>query len=298
MNLNTSIEHKFIYEHLTNDSTPIGIVHISHGMAEHIGRYNWLIKKLNNDGFHVISIDHAGHGRRIGPNMKGYLANSNSWKQVINDQLTLVNETKKKFPHLKQYMIAHSMGSWIALEAIQAGMKIDGLILSGSSKSTDRLIKIQKILISVVLFFSSKKRKGKFLDALILGKYNKFFKPNRTKKDWISSDSSNVDEYVKDPLCGYIVTNGLWHDLVNGISNVFQQDGYKNVDISMPIFIISGSNDPVGENGKGVKRLYEYLKNIFTNVSIAIIPNARHEVFSEIDKEKNYKLLKIFIDDP
>jgi len=296
MNLNTSIEHKFIYEHLTNDSTPIGIVHISHGMAEHIGRYNWLIKKLNNDGFHVISIDHAGHGRRIGPNMKGYLANSNSWKQVINDQLTLVNETKKKFPHLKQYMIAHSMGSWIALEAIQVGMKIDGLILSGSSKSTDRLIKIQKILISVVLLFSSKKRKGKFLDTLILGKYNKFFKPNRTKKDWISSDSSNVDEYVKDPLCGYIVTNGLWHDLVNGISNVFQQDGYKNVDISMPIFIISGSNDPVGENGKGVKRLYEYLKNIFTNVSIAIIPNARHEVFSEIDKEKNYKLLKIFID--
>ena len=297
MNLNTSIEHKFIYEHLTNDSTPIGIVHISHGMAEHIGRYNWLIKKLNNDGFHVISIDHAGHGRRIGPNMKGYLTNSNSWKQVINDQLTLVNETKKKFPHLKQYMIAHSMGSWIALEAIQAGMKIDGLILSGSSKSTDSLIKIQKILISVVLFFSSKKRKGKFLDTLILGKYNKFFKPNRTKKDWISSDSSNVDEYVKDPLCGYIVTNGLWHDLVNGISNVFQQDGYKNVDISMPIFIISGSNDPVGENGKGVKRLYEYLKNIFTNVSIAIIPNARHEVFSEIDKEKNYKLLKIFIDE-
>ena len=93
------------------------------------------------------------------------------------------------------------------------------------------------------------------------------------------------------------MTNGLWHDLVNGISNVFQQDGYKNVDISMPIFIISGSNDPVGENGKGVKRLYEYLKNIFTNVSIAIIPNARHEVFSEIDKEKNYKLLKIFIDE-
>jgi len=296
MNLNTSIEHKFIYEHLTNDSSPIGIVHISHGMAEHIGRYDWLINKLNNDGFHVISIDHAGHGRRVGTNMKGYLANSNSWNQVINDQITLVNETKKKYPHLKQYMIAHSMGSWIALEAIQAGMKIDGLILSGSSKSTDRLIKIQKILISVVLFFSSKKRKGKFLDTLILGKYNKFFKPNRTKKDWISSDSSNVDEYVKDPLCGYIVTNGLWHDLVNGISNVFQQDGYKNVDISMPIFIISGSNDPVGENGKGVKRLYEYLKNIFTNVSIAIIPNARHEVFSEIDKEKNYKLLKIFID--
>lgn len=295
MNLNTSIDDKFIYEYLTSNSDPEGIIHISHGMAEHIGRYKWLIKNLNNDGFHVISIDQRGHGKRINTNHKGYFADSNGWKHVINDQRKLVEQTKKKYPHLKQYMIAHSMGSWIALGSIQEGMKIDGLILSGSSKLPDKLLRIQKTLIKIILFFSSKKKEGKFLDALILGKYNKFFKPNRTAKDWISSDDSNVDEYIADPLCGYIVTNGLWQDLANGMSNVFQQEGYKDADKSMPIFIISGSDDPVGENGNGVKRLHNYLKNIFTNVSISIIPNARHEVFSEIDKDKNYRLLKMFI---
>ena len=133
MNLNTSIEHKFIYESLTTDSNPKGIVHISHGMAEHIGRYDWLIDKLNKDSFHVISIDHRGHGKRVG-NLKGHFGDSDGWNNVINDQKILVDTTKRKYPHLKQYMIAHSMGSWIALAAIQEGMKLSGLILSGSSR--------------------------------------------------------------------------------------------------------------------------------------------------------------------
>ena len=51
--------------HLSNISDPKGIVHICHGKAEHIGRYEWLISKLNDDGYHVISIDHRGHGKRI-----------------------------------------------------------------------------------------------------------------------------------------------------------------------------------------------------------------------------------------
>lgn len=295
MNLNTSIEHKFIYESLTTDSNPKGIVHISHGMAEHIGRYDWLIDKLNKDSFHVISIDHRGHGKRVG-NLKGHFGDSDGWNNVINDQKILVDTTKRKYPHLKQYMIAHSMGSWIALAAIQEGMKLSGLILSGSSRLPDKLINLQKILIKLILFFSSKKTKGKFLDSLILGKYNKFFKPNRTAKDWISSDSTNVDEYIADPLCGFIVTNGLWDDLANGMFDIFQDEGYTNVDKSMPIFLISGDCDPVGENGKGVERLNNFLKNIFTNVNLSIINNARHEVFSEVSKEKNYRLLKLFID--
>ena len=103
--MDTNMTNYLFYENISSSTNLKGVFIISHGMAEHIGRYNWLIKKLNNDGVHVISIDHAGHGRRIGPNMKGYLANSNSWKQVINDQLTLVNETKKKFPHLKSMRI-------------------------------------------------------------------------------------------------------------------------------------------------------------------------------------------------
>ena len=35
-----------------------GVVQISHGMAEHLGRYEHFINHLNNEGFHVIIHNH------------------------------------------------------------------------------------------------------------------------------------------------------------------------------------------------------------------------------------------------
>ena len=54
MNLNT-LNDNYIYKYLSSTSEVRGIVHISHGKAEHIGRYKWLISMLNDDGYHDIS---------------------------------------------------------------------------------------------------------------------------------------------------------------------------------------------------------------------------------------------------
>ena len=296
MSVSISIDNKYIYKNLSSSINPKGVVHICHGMAEHIGRYNWLIKKLNNDGYHVISIDHRGHGNRIGDNPKGFFDEQNGWNLVVEDLSLLIKQSKQEYPNLKQFLIAHSMGSWIALSALQNNIAIDGLILSGSSKPAKFIILIQKILIKIQILFFGKKSVSLFLDNITLGSYNNFFKPNRTKKDWISSDDDNVDNYIADSLCGFPVTNGLWDDLANGILKVFNNNNYSLSDNSIPIFIISGSKDPVGENGKGVIRLNNFLSNIFSNVSIKIVDEARHEVFSETTKENSYNTLIKFIE--
>ena len=296
MSVSISIDNKYIYKDLSSSINPKGIVHICHGMAEHIGRYNWLIKKLNDDGYHVISIDHRGHGNRIGDNPKGFFDEQNGWNLVVEDLSLLIKKSKQEHPNLKQFVLAHSMGSWIALSALQSNIGIDGLILSGSSKPSKFIILIQKILIKIQILFFGKKSVSLFLDNITLGSYNNFFKPNRTKKDWISSDDDNVDNYIADSLCGFPVTNGLWHDLANGILKVFKKNNYSLSDNSIPIFIISGSKDPVGENGKGVIRLNNFLSNIFSDVSIKIVDEARHEVFSETTKENSYNTLIKFIE--
>ena len=296
MSVSISIDNKYIYKDLSRSINPKGIVHICHGMAEHIGRYNWLIKKLNDDGYHVISIDHRGHGNRIGDNPKGFFDEQNGWNLVVEDLSLLIKKSKQEHPNLKQFVLAHSMGSWIALSALQSNIGIDGLILSGSSKPSKFIILIQKILIKIQILFFGKKSVSLFLDNITLGSYNNFFKPNRTKKDWISSDDDNVDNYLADSLCGFPVTNGLWHDLANGILKVFKKNNYSLSDNSIPIFIISGSKDPVGENGKGVIRLNNFLSNIFSDVSIKIVDEARHEVFSETTKENSYNTLIKFIE--
>ena len=99
MILNSSIDKSYLYVHLSNMSQPKGIVHICHGKAEHIGRYKWLTSKLNNDGYHVISIDHRGHGKRIhnSTDRGKFSDDDNGWDKVVNDFHLLINDTKKVF---------------------------------------------------------------------------------------------------------------------------------------------------------------------------------------------------------
>ncbi len=286
-----------IYENFSNQKKIKGIVHISHGMGEHIGRYKWLINKLNHDGFHVISKDHRGHGKWLDnpKNIQGLFHKKNGWSQVTNDLRELILDTNKKYPNINQYLFAHSMGSWIGLSAILKPLPLKGLIISGSTKLPKFLIYIQTLLIKIVIFFQGKEGVSSFLDSITIRSYNDKFKPNRTTSDWISTDDQNVDEYVEDKLCGFLVTNSLWLDMSEGFLEIFNIKNYKYVDKDMPILLISGDLDAVGDFGKGSPKLARMLNKVFKKVDSVIVQDEKHEVFSGTLKESSYKIIKNFL---
>jgi len=286
-----------IYENFSNQKKIKGIVHISHGMGEHIGRYKWLINKLNHDGFHVISKDHRGHGKWLDnpKNIQGLFHKKNGWSQVTNDLRELILDTNKKYPNINQYLFAHSMGSWIGLSAILKPLPLKGLIISGSTKLPKFLIYIQTLLIKIVIFFQGKEGVSSFLDSITIRSYNDKFKPNRTTSDWISTDDQNVDEYVEDKLCGFLVTNSLWLDMSEGFLEIFNIKNYKYVDKDMPILLISGDLDAVGDFGKGSPKLARMLNKVFKKVDSIIVQDEKHEVFSGTLKESSYKIIKNFL---
>ena len=297
MTSNITNQDPHVYEFLTNQINPKGIIHISHGMAEHIPRYMWLISRFNDDGYHVIAKDHRGHGLIINAkDVKGFFSDKDGWNKVVSDLETVIVDSRNKFPNLDQFLIGHSMGSWIALSAVAKGLNIKGLILSGSSKVPTLVIKIQKILVNIQIILFGNKSNSNLLNFLTIKTYNKSFTPNRTESDWISADESNVDDYINDPLCGFQVTNLLWLDLAKGLLSIFKNRTYINANKKIPIFIISGDKDPVGEDGKGVRRLFDYLIKIFPNTSLLLIKNSRHEVFSEKNKEFSYKKTITFME--
>ena len=286
-----------IYENFSNQKKIKGIIHISHGMGEHIGRYKWLINKLNHDGFHVISKDHRGHGKWLDnpKNLQGLFHKKNGWSQVTNDLRELILDTNKKYPNINQYLFAHSMGSWIGLSAILKPLPLKGLIISGSTKLPKFLIYIQTLLIKIVIFFQGKEGVSSFLDSITIRSYNDKFKPNRTTSDWISTDDQNVDEYVEDKLCGFLVTNSLWLDMSEGFLEIFNIKNYKYVDKDMPILLISGDLDAVGDFGKGSPKLARMLNKVFKKVDSVIVQDEKHEVFSGTLKESSYKIIKNFL---
>ena len=281
---------------LTNEDKVNGVVIISHGMAEHMGRYSWLTNKLNKDGYHVIGHDHRGHGKWIKNGFKeGVFHSSNGWNLVADDLTNLIYDSQAEFPNYKHYLLAHSMGSYVALSAVSKNLSLSGLILSGSSHISPLTLFIQRMLIKIVILIKGRDKKSNFLDSITMRTFNDKFKPTQTPNDWISTDMTNVKEYTNDPMCGFIASNGLWDDMASSFKSIYNKNHYSCSDHELPILIISGDKDPVGEMGAGVKRLYEFLKSIFKNTSFILLKNERHEVFSGLDKSNTYSKLKTFL---
>ena len=283
------------FENISSDPNPKGVFIISHGMAEHMGRYKWLISKLNDDGYHVISRDHKGHGKNIvNGETQGFFSDNNGWLKVRDNLKETISHAENKFPNLSCFLLGHSMGSWIALSTLHNKSSIKALILTGSSKLSRPSIILNIIIIKIDIILNGKLNKSTIMDTLSMRRFNSQYKPNKTPNDWISSDEDSVNEYTNDPLCGFTVTSGLWLDLCRGLLMIFNKDYYSNLNYHIPILIISGKEDAASNNSLLSIKLYEFLSKIFSNVSHKIV-NSRHEVFTDLTKKSSYNLLSKYI---
>ena len=283
------------FENVTPDMNPKGIFIISHGMAEHMGRYKWIISKLNNDGYHVISRDHKGHGINIiNGETPGLFSDTNGWLMVRDDLKETINHAKTKFPNLPCFLLGHSMGSWIALSTLNNKSSIKALILTGSSKLPKLAILLNTIIVKVDILLNGKFNESIIMDRLTMRRFNAKFKPNRTPNDWISSDKDSVNAYTNDPYCGFIVTSSLWLDLCNGLMMIFNKRYYSELNKDIPILIMSGKKDAASANSKLSIKLYKFLNKIFSNVKHIII-DSRHEIFTDLNKHSSYNYLLEFI---
>ena len=283
------------FEHVTADMNPKGVFIISHGMAEHMGRYKWIISKLNNDGYHVLARDHKGHGINIiNGETPGLFSDNNGWYIVRDDLKETINHAMIKFPNLPCFLLGHSMGSWIALSTLNNKSSIKALILTGSSKLPILSILLNLIIVKTDILFNGKFNKSTIMDKLTMRRFNAKFKPNITPNDWISSDKNSVNDYTNDPHCGFIVTSGLWLDLCNGLMMIFNKSYYSELNKDIPILIMSGKNDVASANTKLSIKLYKFLNKIFSNVKHIII-DSRHEIFTDLNKHSSYNHLLEFI---
>jgi alpha-beta hydrolase superfamily lysophospholipase len=284
------------YESISSNPRPNGLIVISHGMAEHIGRYSWITKKLNQDGFHVIANDHLGHGEYIRQgHIAGYFKKLDGWKSVTEDLANTIDYAKTKYPNLSVFVLGHSMGSWVALSILNNKSDINGMILTGSSKIPKVLILSQLLIIELEILLKGDKGISLFLDNITFRKFNNAFKPNTSPNDWLSSDITSVANYTDDPLCGFKVTHGLWKDLSYGLLSIFNKNFYSKKNENIPILLMTGENDQATQGSKLTLHLYNFLSLIFKNVSFKVIKNARHEIFSEFNKNYSYKNLLLFI---
>lgn len=278
------------------------VFQIAHGMVEHIERYDDFAKFLNNYGILVLGNDHLGHGNSITSDEDfGYFSEENGNENVIKDMYSLTKIAKEKYPNLPYIFLGHSMGSYLLREYLcEYGNELDGAIIMGTGD--EKYLKIKGGMATIEKLASIKgwRYRSNIIDRAIFGGFNKKFEPSKTKKDWLTRDEKIVEQYISDEKCNFIFTLNAYYNLLAGVKKLADENYLNKMPKKLPVLLISGEQDPVGNFGKNVLNVYKKFKKIgMENVECKLFKEYRHEILNELGKEDvyNYILdwLKIFL---
>lgn len=256
------------------------VLQIAHGMAEHLERYEGFIDALTDQGVAVFINDHIGHGGSVkSEEDKGFFGDK-GWETMVLDCRSLFNIARGKYPDLPYFFFGHSMGSFVAREFIRRyGNDLNGAIICGTGGSNPGApigVKLAKMIAKS----KGERYRSKFIDGMAFGSYNKKFE-GRTNFDWLTRDQDIVDQYIADPDCGYLFTLNGYIGLFSALATVSKKDWYEGVPKELPILLISGSMDPVGNYGKGPAEVCDKLKDTGHDAQLILYADCRHEILNE-----------------
>lgn len=258
---------------------PKAMLIIAHGMAEHASRYARLADWLNNLDIAVVAVEHRGHSDDCPDADLGHYADKDGWNKVITDLDQVVDYARSLEPDAPLTLFGHSMGSFIAqVYAQRFGGKLQGLILCATNRINRPQLIVSKLLVDAIKAVKGPRHLSPLVTSMTFGAFNKAFKPNRTTHDWLSRDNDQVDAYLEDAYCGFDCTVQLWSDFIGGMLTIDPRQWPKDV----PVHVLSGTNDPVGEFGKGIVKHIEAIKAAGVNLASShLFEGGRHELVNE-----------------
>lgn len=243
-----------------------GVVQLAHGLGEHARRYDHVAAALNRAGYAVYADDHRGHGLTgLGQRARGEIKSQGNLGEggmpaTVAQVHKLTELIRTENPSLPIFLIGHSWGSMLAQRVIRHHARdYEGVVLSGSTLMLP----------------------GIAPSAGFNKKWDKI--PGSNGKEWLSRDPEVGRKFNADPLIFPETAIAVF-----GIKNVSQLLGVPNKKLpsNLPVLLIAGSDDPLGGE-RGNKLLMNAFRRAgVQDVTLIVYPEARHEVFNELNKEE------------
>ena len=273
------------------DEAPKAILQISHGMVEFIERYDGFAKYMNERGILVIGSDHLGHGHTAGCDEDlGYFCPKHRSETVVKDLHTVTEYAKKKYPGIPYFLFGHSMGSFMARRYLMTyGNELTGAIISGTGEQPARVLITAKLVTYITGFFRGERYRSRFIQKSSFKGYNDRFEPVSSENDWLTRDKAVVEWYNSQKFCTFTFTINGYKTLFEALAFIQKKENYTKIPKNLPVYMIAGEDDPVGNYGEGVKHVYQQYKDSgIKDISIKLYPKDRHEILNELDKENVY----------
>ena len=274
-----------------------GIFQMVHGMAENAERYEDFAEYLCGKGYVVYIHEHIGHGGSVKDIARlGCFLDENQSRIMVEDVRKMTDIAMRENPGKKLVLFGHSMGSFVVrVYTAKYGAAIDGLVICGSG-AANPAAGAGLALIKLMKAFKGGDYRCKFVDKMAFGKYNDRYE-RRTDFDWLSRDNKIVDDYIASDYCGFIFSlNGMKAlTELNSLAN--KPKTFERTPKKLPIFVVSGDMDPVGDYGEGVKKFYErYVAAGVEDCTLKLYHEGRHELLNELNKDEVYADISAFAD--
>ena len=295
---NTHYLHHEFFEPSDADVDISATLLIVHGMAEHSGRYSDFAQFLADNGIAVATYDHLGHGQTVKTvDDLGFFGDEHPVQSLLKDVIVMADSLKSRHPNVPHFVMGHSMGSFIVRNVLKHHARnFSGAILMGTADAnplTKVLLPINKLLAKVA------PRQPNTIFANVM---NKVLNSQLSDRDsssqfaWLSENTANIAAYEADPKTGFDFTNNGFMTLFTLMNTGLNKGWATTIAKDFPMLFVSGEDDPIGEMGKGIRKIVSRLnKQTFSRVDIQLYPHMRHEVLHETDHKMVYQDLLAWI---
>lgn len=275
--------HYYIFEPETDLRA---ILQITHGWKDYIERHEELIRFFTDHGIMVCGCDFIGHGRSTEEEQgRGHLEEQDGWFYLVKDVKRLAAYIKREYPQTPFFLYGHGMGSLVARLCCLHESQWDGVILSGTS-SRQRFCRRSIVVTAILRRVKGLNHHSAYLESLIYKRLNKKYRKERNYLSWFSADETVRNQYDMDKRSQMYCTLGAYENIFKMLGLVSTKKWYRSIRTSLPILLISGKDDPIGDFGKGVEEVYHKLLEEGCRVDMKLYEGIRHELQSDPEHER------------
>lgn len=263
-------------------------VQIAHGMGEHARRYDAVAKRLTAAGYAVFANDYRGHGD-TDPDALGDMGHD-GWNRAVADAYELHAHAASAVPGVKRVLLGHSMGASLVQQFLyRHGAVLDAAVLSGSPGFAPAVqSRINRAVTGFERLRLGSRANSALLQRLLFARANKAFaRDAATGFEWLSRDAQAVARYTEDPQCGFVLRTGSLEAFLAGAATAAGKPAVDRIPKRLPIYIFSGSDDPVHDNAKNLQRLTTaYRQAGIWQLDYKLYPGGRHEMLNETNRDE------------
>ncbi len=273
--------HVTVWDEVEN---PKAVLQISHGMAEHVRRYDDFASFMNKQGYIVFGDDHRAHGKTETDENRGN-HKGDIYSKTVKDLVFLHEWAEKEFG-LDALFLGHSYGSFLGQGFAQAGTNTKAIALCGTSHMGGFEMGCVTAIISP-LWLVAKNWKPKcvnwFADKLFV------YKGDKGDSQWVTRDLQKRQEFLTDPMAKIDMSVNFDFQLMKNLSKLYSGKAKKKLNPKCKMELFCGTADPVGLYGKNAKRLEKFYLKAGIDCKLHLYKDDRHEVLNELNKEKVYQ---------